>query len=170
MENMVQEQGVLTPEDIKAKLMQTLPQNMQQVFQRVIVAGQKIMYDDQAQSMAMAEMKKEGDPAFHLGKVIAALIMMMWQKSNGTLPPEIIPYAILYLMAEATDFLNQAGTQITKEQVGDATEYALAIIMRKFKIDQATAQKLASQIQAGGQPQGQQTAAAPQTGLMDMGA
>ena len=138
--------GELTPQNIKAKL--NIPPNLQNAFDRVTTAGMKVLYDPATQDEIKQHLAGPGDMGTKLGEGIATVVLHMFKESNGTMPPNIMIPAGIYLVAEAADFLSQSGKfQIADSDVGAAIQILIQALMKAFGINGSNAQQLAGQLQ-----------------------
>ncbi len=121
----------LTPQAVRAQL--TLPPELKDAYDRVVLSGMKIMFDPKTHEMAMSILKGEGDIAQRLGNGIVTLMGTMVGQSNNTMPPQIIIPAGLELAAAAGDYLKRGGVEpITNEQIGGAMQVYVDTILDKF--------------------------------------
>jgi len=124
------------PKELAEEMAKSIPKNFQEAFGRVITAGMRIMFSEQTHDMMMEQLDQDGDLAQVVGEGMAGLMLLMYQKSNQTMPGEIIVPAAIYLLAEGADFLEKViGEEIPPDVIGDAIEVMLNILMEKFGID-----------------------------------
>jgi len=116
---------------------------------RIVAAGKKVMYSQQTHQMMLESMQGEGAPEEKLSKGIIGLLSMLWGESKGSLPPQLIIPAGMVLMADAADFMRQAGEPVTPEQFGAATEMMVDGLLKQGGVDP---DKLAAQA-GGGEPE-----------------
>lgn len=164
MEGLIQQQSqdALTPGAIRSQM--HIPANLQDAYQRIVLAGMKVMFDKSTHKLMLEELDGPGTMGEKLGKGIAGLMILLVQQSNGTLPPQLIIPAALELLAHAADFLKKSGQQVSNEDFGEASQVAISEIMRQFNLDP---DKVAAIGSRGVESQGQQ---APQTPQAPQGA
>ena len=141
-----------------------MPAKDMEAFERVVLAGMKIMYDKSTFQIFQAGMMKEGVPLpQRLATEAAGLMKMLMDKSGGKIPPQIIVPAATMLMMEMGKFMTEAGlAQPTSEEMREAAGILLKLLEALFVkgAQQAPAQAAATPAapQAGGglltQPQG----------------
>lgn len=159
----------LSPDIVKQHLLQGLPENLKNAFERVTVAGMKLFYSKDIQSQIMAPDDPVSEPmAQQLSVGTVGVMMQLWQKSQSTIPPQVIVPASIFMLVEGADFLDKSGKfKVTDQDVGKAIELAIVGILHKFGIDgakaQQLAQQLASQTKGGGSIN-------PPSGLLSKGA
>lgn len=137
-----EEQGEMSPEYIKDQIVEAMPKQFERAFAQVVKAGMKVLFSDETHELMLDELEQEGDIAESSGKAIAGLMMMLYEKSNKTMPPEVIIPAGTYLMAEAADFIEKVtGETLTGEMLGNATAVMTESLMGAFGVD---AQKFVS--------------------------
>lgn len=126
----------LTPEAIQQNI--KMPPELQEAYEKVVVAGMKIMFSKESHRLMLKEMQKSGPVADRLGKSIAGLMLIMIKESNNTMPPQVIIPAGLELMMQAVDFMRKTGMQkVTNKDIGDAMQIFINTIFEKFGVDPA---------------------------------
>jgi hypothetical protein len=140
----------------KVASMMKIPPQFQAAYQRVILAGRKIMYSDQMSQQIAQLMQGQGSVGEKIGHGVVALISIILEKSNGTMPPQIIMPAGAELIAEAGDLLHKGGVPVTDKDLAQAMSVYVQEIMQRAKEAQA------KKAQAGPQGQPPQPTAAPQ--------
>jgi len=97
---------------------------LKEPYQRVLLAGMKVLFDPQTHELALKQLEGPGPIAERLGKGIAGLMLTLFKESNRTMPPQLLIPAGTALLVRAADFLEQGGA----EQVGNA-EVAQAMVV-----------------------------------------
>lgn len=145
---------------VQDKVRSTIPPQFRVAVQKLVLAGQKIMYDPQTHHLMVQALQSDSDPAHAVGMGVTQLMTMMWVQSKGTIPlPAMIPAAIL-LTCEALDFCEQ--TKLLKpdaDMVGNAVQIVVSYMMQKMGIKPGDIAK-ASGV-AGQKPANTQTPGAP---------
>lgn len=112
-----------------------IPPELQEAYERVVIAGMKVMFSKETHRIMLKELQKEGPVGIRLGQGIAGLMLMLFKESNNTMPPQIIIPAGIELMMQAVDFMRKSGTaKVTNQDIGDAMEVMIATIMDKFGV------------------------------------
>lgn len=161
----------VSPEQVRKDM--NLPPELQKAYERVVVAGMKMMFSKETNKYMLKQLEGPGSMAEKLGGGVAELMLALFMQSNKTMPPQVIIPAGTELLVQAADFINQAGlAEVTNRDVGDGVQIMMSIIFKQFgvdptklmqKIDQfdpRQVQQLAQQQAAQNQqmPQGQQPA------------
>ena len=119
----------ITPQAMRAKM--TLPPQLKDAYERVVLAGMKIMFDPKTHQMAMKTLQGDGPIDERLGKGIAALMGTLIKQSNGTMPPPVVIPAGIELVAAAGDFLKKSGEQITDDDIAGAMADFVQIVLQQ---------------------------------------
>jgi hypothetical protein len=91
--------------------------------QKIVAAGEKVMYSPQTHDMMLQQIKSNPDPAVAVGEGIAKLFAILRKESKGTLNMKAAIPAMNILMCEALDFMEQAGVvQVTPELLASASK------------------------------------------------
>jgi hypothetical protein len=136
------------------KMQAKVPPQFQSAFQKIIAAGEKVMYSPQTRQMTIAQLKKPGDPAQVIGAAVAKLYGVLASQSKGTMPPQAGIPAITVLLCEALDFAEKAKlVKVTPQVLAQATHALMASLMQLMGVDQ---KKLALMAQNAQQRQAQQ--------------
>jgi hypothetical protein len=134
---MAQEQKQLSgrPKDVANEMASSIPTNFQESFSKVITAGMRVMFSEETHDMMIEQLEQEGDLAQNVGMAIAGLMLLLFKKSNNTMPAEIIVPAGIYLLAQGADFIEKVtGEEITPEIVATATQVMVETIADKFGV------------------------------------
>lgn len=133
-QNMARPEGdELNTETIKNNI--KMPPELQEAYERVVIAGMKIMFSKETHRIMLKEMQRPGSVAERLGTGIAGLMLLMVKESNNTLPPPVIIPAGMELLMQAVDFLRQTNMEkITNKDIGDAIEVMISVILQKFGV------------------------------------
>jgi len=115
-----------------------MPPELQEAYERVVIAGMKVMFSKQSHKLMLDELQKEGPMGQKLGMGIAGLMLLLVKESNGTIPPEVIIPAGINLLSRAADFIRKSKIEkITNGDIGDAMEVFISTILEKFGVDPA---------------------------------
>lgn len=105
-------QGGVTPDAVRAKI--KVEPKFQSAFDRVVAAGRKLLYSPQMAPQIQQQMQGAGTPGEKIGKGVVGLLAILIDKSNGTLPPQIVIPAATVLVAEAGDLLQASESDIAE--------------------------------------------------------
>jgi hypothetical protein len=103
--------------------------DMKKAFNKIVVAGMKLMYAPQTEKMLRKQMDS-GPPPIAAGQGAAKVVGLMLAKSKGTAPFKAMIPAGVMLTMEALDFLEKAGkAELTPELVAEAVqEFGSAVL------------------------------------------
>lgn len=110
-----------------------VPPELMEAFDRVVLAGKKVMYSPEMEDTFMQEISREGPIEKNLAEAIVGLMALLDKQSKPRLPlPVIIPAAI-ELVHDAADFIQKGGLEeITPEQVKTASQLAAMLIAKRY--------------------------------------
>jgi len=141
-------------QQVKAQI--KVPQELRGAYEKIILAGMKVMFSKETNQMAMQSMQGDGPVEQRLAKGVTDLMTILWKESNESLPPQLILPAAVELTTEAADFLNEAGQEeITVQQIGEAIRLMIGLLMQRFGVNEETVKQGAqgAQGQQGQPPQ-----------------
>lgn len=124
-----------------------MPPELQEAYERVVIAGMKVMFSKQTHKFFIEQLQAEGQMAQKLGQGVAGLVMFLFKESNQTIPQEVLIPAGVRLLTKAADFINQSGkAQVSNQEIGEAMALMIESIMTQFGItpeqmDQALAEQ-----------------------------
>jgi hypothetical protein len=123
----------ITTDSIKNDI--KMPPQLQEAYERVVIAGMKVMFSKKSHKLMLDELKKEGLISEKLGKSIAGLMLLLFKQSNKTMPPEVIIPAGVNLLTRAADFIRKTNVEkITNADIGDAMELMITTILNTFGV------------------------------------
>jgi len=93
----------------RAAFEQKVPADQQASLQRIILAGQKILYDKTTNSAVEKRLQSSDNPAAAAGAGAAELLSVLMRESRGTLPKALIGPATGVLLTEILDYMKQTG-------------------------------------------------------------
>ena len=126
-----------------------LPGNLKDAYDRVVLAGMKVMFSKETNGMAMQALQGTGPIEERLGTGIAGLMGLLAKQSNGTMPPQIVIPAGIELLAAMADYLKKSGQEpINDQQIGEAMAVFVQHVLRQAGAD--TPEKLKEMLQQGG--------------------
>lgn len=167
--------GDMSPQSVRAKM--NLPDNLKDAYDRVVLAGMKMMFSEETHQMAMKTLQGQGPIDERLAQGVAALMGTLITESNNTMPPAVVIPAGIELIAAAGDFLKQGGSEeaVTDDDIAGAMADYVQIIFQQAGAEtpEQMQQMLQGQLSGGGQapaPQQEQPPAAPKGLLASEGA
>tara|TARA_R110000868_G_scaffold99049_2_gene272760 strand:- start:870 stop:1370 length:501 start_codon:yes stop_codon:yes gene_type:complete len=123
----------LSTKDVSKNI--NVPPELQEAYERVVIAGMKVMYSKESHRMMLKELQKEGPLDQRLGQGVAGLMLLLFKESNETMPPEVIIPAGVQLLMEAVDFMrNTKLANPTNGDIGNGMQIMITIILEKFGV------------------------------------
>ena len=117
-ENMARPDGEddIDPKQVRAEM--KLPPELQNAYDKVVVAGMKMMFSKETQGDMLKVLEQEGPMYQKLGEGVATLMLTMFMQSNQTMPPQVIIPAGIELLVQAADFIRKSGLgKVTNQDV-----------------------------------------------------
>ena len=124
-------EGDLSPASVRAQVSGKLPSQLRSAYERVVMAGKKILYSEQMAPQIQQLLQAPGDMGQKLGTGVAALMALLVDKANGTMPPQLILPAATELVAEAGAFLKDAGAKVTDQDIAEGMAVMVETILSK---------------------------------------
>lgn len=126
-----------------------IPPELQKAYDAAVTAGMQIMFDKRSHQIMISTLDAEGAMDDKLSKGIMQLVDIIWGKSNGALPPDIMIPVAVTLLLKAFDFLQKSNDpNATKEVLGNSVEK----LINQYK---ALASQQPQESQQSGQPPAQ---------------
>lgn len=148
--NMARPQGdELTPESVRKGM--DIPPDMQEAFERVVLAGMKVMFSKETHKMVLKAINGQGPMGQRLGMNVAGLVLLLFKESNNTMPPQILIPAGMELLMQAADFMKKTKTgKIDNAVIGEAMQVMVDTILQKFGSSPDKIVSLVDQYETGG--------------------
>ena len=129
-----EDQDEISPEQVRKDI--KLPPELQNAYERVVVAGMKMMFSKETNKYFLKVLEGEGSMAEKLGNGVAELVLMLFLQSNKTMPPQVIIPAGTELVVQAADFIKKSElAPVTNRDIGDGIQIMMAQVFRQFGID-----------------------------------
>jgi hypothetical protein len=144
--------GQVDVERIIAEARAKIPPQLRAMFDKVVLSGERIMFDKSSYHMTEDMLNQPGPLATRISNGIITLVYMLWDKSNKTIPPQLIVPATLVLTLRAFQFLQESkDPEATSDVLGEAVADAVQGVMDRFG---ATQDKIPALVkgQQGAQP------------------
>lgn len=152
--------GKLTPQAVREKL--ELPPELKDAYERVVLAGMKVMFDPQTHEMALKALEGEGPVEQRLAQGIAGLMGTLIDQSNKTMPPQVVIPAGIELLVAAGDYLRESGADpIDDQQIGEAMALFVQIVLEQAGADPTELQAMLQGGMGEGAPEGGMPSEAP---------
>lgn len=123
-----------------------VPPELQKAYERVVIAGMKVMFDKESHVMMLKSLKGPGSLGERLGKGITGLMLILFQESNKTMPPQVLIPAATTLLMQAADFIKKAKLEpITNKDIGEGMNIMVTTLLDKFGVTQDKIQQMVNQ-------------------------
>lgn len=133
--NQQQSSEKVSIDPIVAKLSSDVPQQLKGIYDKAVLSGMRIMFDKGSHAMLEDQLAKEGPMATKIAEGIGALMYMLWEQSNKTIPPQLMIPVAVTLCLRAFEFLQDSNDpEATKKVLGDATSETIDRITRAFNV------------------------------------
>lgn len=127
----------------------------QEAFDRVFLAGQKVLYDKSTHA-GIVKMLKSAEPPEALAKAATVIVTQLDEKSRGTIPEAVILPVAAELLGEIAQFAHQAKIMTVDERtIGLAMQQLVISLAEQYGVNPAEVQDL---LQAVGQDKAKQIA------------
>ena len=134
-----------------------VPPQLMPMVQRIVMAGQKVMYDPKTHAMMIKALSAPGDKAAIAGQSSSKLLGLLYTEAHGGITVQAAIPAGVILLCEGLDFMEKSRMiAVTQAVLADAMKNMMTSTLQMFGV---TPQKLAQMRQ--GQP-GVAPAAQPQ--------
>ena len=109
-------------DQIESAIKEQLDNDQKTALNRILEAGNQLIFSKDTHNQVMEGLNDEDDTqlADELGKGGISLAMLLFEKSGGTMPQELIVPAGVILLARVSEFLKQTGHKINDEIFNDA--------------------------------------------------
>lgn len=149
----------MRPNEIAGKMADSIPKEFQQAFVKVVQAGMKVMFSEETHSLMVEQLQAEGDIAQNIGQGIANLMGLLFEKSNGTMPQEVIIPAGIYLISKGSEFIEEvAGQEVTPDIISEATDIFIESMVGASGVDpqkfRQGFEEAATEAEGGSKPKG----------------
>lgn len=124
------------------------PQNLP-LFQRIVTAGQKVMYSPQTHDMMLKALSGPGNKADIAGEAASKLLGVLYHEMQGKLDMTVAIPAGVMLLCEGLDFMEKSGSiTVDKPFLAQAMKSMMTSTLQLFGV---TPQKLAQMKQGAAQ-------------------
>lgn len=108
-----------------------IPGALAPAAKKMMEAGRKIMFSKESRQIVMEALSKGGSVEERLGGAVSDLMMVMWYKSNQSMPLQLVVPCATLLGLEAIEFMIDAGEEF---DVGNALEAITTMTMERFGV------------------------------------
>lgn len=142
-------------EAIVAQVTAKIDPKFKSSFERIVLAGKKVMYSEQTQDMVKSQLMSHKDPATVAGEGVAKLYMILMHESQNTINVKAAIPASMILLCDALDFMESVGAvKITPQVIASATKICTASVMKVLGVTPEMIAKAKQGMQQGSTPQG----------------
>lgn len=109
-----------------------IPQQFQDAYERVCMAGMKVLFeDDQMHQQIVQRLEADdGKPIDQkLSNGIVNMMGMLFKKSGGKMPGQVIIPAAVYLLMQMIEFVQKSGHELPNDIIANATQQVVFGIM-----------------------------------------
>jgi len=106
-----------------------------QAYDRIVVAGMKVMFSKQTHNQIFQGLEGAQDPVALTAEGAAGLMLMLREQSRNTMPMGPMIMAGQSLLLEALDFIEQGGLaqiKVDKAVIAQATQHYIETILPKI--------------------------------------
>lgn len=104
---------------IEAAIRAKVPAKDKDAFDRIMIAGLKMMFDPQVAKTGLAQIQGDDKPE-DIGKATFGLLMLLYQRSRKTMPMQVGGQAGVALCAHALEFAAKAGVGVQADNETNA--------------------------------------------------
>jgi hypothetical protein len=124
-----------TPQEVGAQIAKDIPADLQEAFARIVKAGMKVMFSEETHDLMMEQFSQEGNMEKVLGEGVAGLMLLLFQKSNQTMPAQLLVPAGIYLLSEAADYAEKIMQEpMPPEIMADSIQVMTDVIFEKMGV------------------------------------
>lgn len=113
----------INPDQVESSIKQKLDDKQVSALNRILDAGNKLIFGKDTHYQILEDLTDDDDTKLsqELGEGAANLAIVMFQKSGGTMPQELIVPAGVILLARVCEFLSRSGHPVTDDMFDEAT-------------------------------------------------
>jgi hypothetical protein len=104
-----------------------------QAYDRIVLAGMKVMFSKETHGELMAGLKESQEPLKTAVEGIVGLLGLLFKESRNTMPVGPMILAGQSLLMEGLDFMEQGGMiQVTPDMLAEATQLYIETLLPKI--------------------------------------
>lgn len=113
----------INPDQVESAIKEKLDNKQVSALNRILDAGNKLIFGKDTHYQILEDLTDEDDTKLsqELGEGAANLAVVMFQKSGGTMPQELIVPAGVILLARVCEFLSRTGHPVTDDMFDEST-------------------------------------------------
>lgn len=149
--------GEINTDELINQIKSQVKPEMIDLFEKVLISGGRIMFDAKSHEMALAEIKAEGPMEQKLSQGVIKLMILLWQKSNGTLPQDLMfPAAVSFNLMAYQYLVETQDPSANPQMLSESIDMTLQAVCEQLG---TTMEEVMGAVQGG--QSGQQAGAAP---------
>lgn len=137
----------------KPDIAQFTPPDVKDAVDRVVAAGQKVMYSPDMRQELMAEIQRKTPTSQKMAEAVTGLLLTLDKQTKGGIPMAAIFPAGLELMSEAAETLQAAGETVDQATYNEAAQMMFVLLGKKLGATEqqmmATAEQAAGGAESG---------------------
>lgn len=138
----------------RSSAVNAVPPPLRDAFERIVLAGMKMLYAKDMQDEVEAELGKSGPIEQRIAVGVMGLMGLILQQAKNP-PPEVIIPAGIELVYEAADYATEAGiAEVSEEQKKDAAILFAVLMLKQAGASDDQIKSLAAQQAASGAMEG----------------
>lgn len=120
----------------KSRADQVIPPQLLPAFERVVVAGHKLLYSKEMKELIDKQLAMDTPIEQKMAEGATALILILAQRSKPQMPPELLVPGAIEMLFEGIDYLTQAGMiePLNEEQTKFAVQITIALVLQKLGV------------------------------------
>jgi hypothetical protein len=127
---------------------QKVPPKDKNAYDRIVLAGMKVLFSKNTHSQIMQGVKEAQDKVTTAADGIVGLMGMLHKESRGTMPVGPMILAGMSLLMQALDFMEQAGmVQVDNAVLDTATQHYIETLLPKIGMTPEKIQAMLGQAQ-----------------------
>ena len=104
-------------------------------LEKIVMAGQRVMYDPTTRDYFINGLKKQGNPVDVIAEEIVGLMKMLDDKAKGAIPKGIIIPAAIALMIEAAHFASEAKLfNMDRAQLSECSKKIIIVLLKIYGV------------------------------------
>lgn len=121
-------------EQAKAKIEQSVKPDQKEAYDRIVLAGMKVMFDDGGPRQQLLQgLEDAPDKMTAAAEGIVGLLGLLFQKSRNTMPVVPMIMAGITLLYEGLEFMEKAGmVQVDNDSLAKVTQHYIETLLPKI--------------------------------------
>ena len=120
------------PDTVRAGM--KVPDNLRGAYDKIVKAGLKLMLDEKTMPATLRYLAGPDPVTEKLGKGTAGLMLYLFERSNRTMPPQLVIPAGIELLSHGADLLRKAGQEVSIDDIAEAMADFIQLILQKFDV------------------------------------